>query len=78
MLILNVFSRYGSNFGPRHVYFMQHLLPYVKGIRFDELYFPSHQGPHDIDTMTLNLQLKFYCDADSGEIKIVVNLKPAI
>lgn len=66
MFILNVLSRFGTNFGPRHVCFMKHLLAYTKGIRFDELYFGSHDGATDIDTMTGLLQLSFWVDADLG------------
>jgi hypothetical protein len=66
MFILNVLSRYGTNFGPRHMLFVRHLLAFVKGIRYDQLLFPSHEGPYDIDTMTNKLQLTFWVDADLG------------
>ena len=66
MFILNVLSRYCNDPGPRHIFFMKHLLAYMKGIRFDEIIFPSHAGPYDIETMTALLQVSFYVDSDLG------------
>ena len=64
MFILNVLSRYCNDPGPRHIFFMKHLVRFLNGIRYDELVYPPHNGPFDIETMTELLQLKYYVDSD--------------
>ena len=50
--------------GPRHVFFMKHLIRYMNGIRFDEIVYSPHEGPYDIETMTALLQIEYYVDSD--------------
>jgi hypothetical protein len=38
IFILNVLSRYCKDPGPRQVFFLQHLIRYMKGIRFDTIH----------------------------------------
>ncbi len=64
MFILNVLSRYCNDPGPRHVFFMKHLIRYMNGIRFDEIVYSPHEGPYDIETMTALLQIEYYVDSD--------------
>jgi hypothetical protein len=59
MYALNVLSRYGNNPGDGHIYFLKHLLRYVKYSKKDRLKFKSH-----IKTMTPIMRLHFQCDAD--------------
>jgi hypothetical protein len=66
IFILNVLSRYCNDPGPRHVFFLQHLIRYMKGIRFDIIVYPPHLGPYDIDTITPMLQVGFDVDANLG------------
>ena len=66
MYALNILSRYGTNPGPRHIEFLQHLLRYAKYSKADRLMFRTHNGPTDIKTMTALMQLRFQCDADLG------------
>jgi hypothetical protein len=46
IFILNVLSRYCNDPGPRHVFFLEHLIRYMKGIRFDNIVYPPHLGPY--------------------------------
>jgi hypothetical protein len=57
---------HGNNPCDRHIYFLKHLLRYVKYSKKDRLKFKSHPGPWDIQTMTPLMQLHFQCDADLG------------
>lgn len=66
MFILNVLSRFCNNHGPRHIFFMEHLLRFVKGVRFDLIVYPPHDGPYDIVTMTNLLQVNFHIDSELG------------
>jgi hypothetical protein len=66
MYTFNVLSRYSINPGDRHIYFLKHLLRYVKQSKKDRLKFKSHPGPWDIETMTPLMQLHFQCDVDLG------------
>jgi hypothetical protein len=66
MYALNVLSRYRNNSGDRHIYFLKHLLRYVKYSKKDRLKFKSQPGPWDIKTMTPLMQLHYQCDADLG------------
>jgi hypothetical protein len=64
MFILNVLSRFCNDPGPRHIFFMKHLLCFVKGVRFDLIEYPPHKGPYDIVTMTKILQSYYHIDSD--------------
>ena len=66
MFPLNVLSRFSNDPGPRHIFFLEHLLSFVKGARYDEVEFPSFDGPYDITTMTARLQSSWWTDADLG------------
>jgi hypothetical protein len=57
---------HGNNPCDRHIYFLKHLLRYVKYSKKDRLKFKIHPGPWDIETMTPLMQLHFQCDADLG------------
>jgi hypothetical protein len=61
---LNLLSRFSSDPGPRHIFFMSYLLGFMKSARYDELEFETWNGPYDIETMTAKLQLSFTTDAD--------------
>jgi hypothetical protein len=66
MFILNVLSRFCNDPGPRHIFFLQHLLRFVKGVRFDMIVYQPHEGPYDIETMTDLLQVYFHIDSELG------------
>jgi hypothetical protein len=57
---------HGNNPCDRHIYFLKHLLRYVKYSKKDRLKFKIHPGPWDIETMTPLMQLHYQCDADLG------------
>ena len=64
MFPLNVLSRYVTNFGPRHVAYLRHLLRYLRYSRENRLRFRPLADEFTMEKAVEALQLSYYYDAD--------------